>query len=31
MLRKPKSTVRNHLHEARKLLKERLGEDFDEE
>lgn len=28
MLRKPKSTVRNYLHEARKLLKERLGEDF---
>ncbi|MDR0531766.1 MAG: RNA polymerase sigma factor [Oscillospiraceae bacterium] len=25
-LRKPSSTVRNHLHEARKLLKERLGD-----
>jgi len=28
MLKKPASTVRNHLHEARKLLKERLGEDY---
>ena len=31
MLRLPKSTVRNRLHDARKLLKERLGADFDEE
>jgi RNA polymerase sigma-70 factor (ECF subfamily) len=31
LLRKPSSTVRNHLHEARGLLKERLGDDFDEE
>ena len=28
ILRKPKSTVRNHLHEARILLKERLGDLF---
>lgn len=28
LLRKPKSTVRNHLHEARELLKKRLGEDY---
>jgi RNA polymerase sigma-70 factor (ECF subfamily) len=26
MLKKPKSTIRNHLHEARKLLRERLGD-----
>ena len=26
ILKKPKSTIRNHLHEARNLLKERLGE-----
>lgn len=26
MLRKPKSTVRNYLHEARKLLRERIGD-----
>ncbi len=31
VLKKPKSTVRNHLHEARNLLKERLGECFYEE
>lgn len=31
ILKKPKSTVRNHLHEARKLLKERLGEYIYEE
>ena len=30
MLKKPPSTVRNHLREARAILKERLG-DFDEE
>lgn len=30
ILKKPDSTVRNYLHEARKLLKERLGE-FDHE
>lgn len=30
MLKKPQSTVRNHLHEARALLKERLGDKFDE-
>ena len=29
ILRKPKSTVRNHLHEARELLKERLGDGYD--
>ena len=28
MLRKPKATIRYHLHEARNLLKERLGEYF---
>lgn len=31
MLRKPNSTIRNYLHEARKILKERLGDDFYEE
>ena len=31
ILHKPKSTVRNYLSEARRLLKERLGEDFYEE
>lgn len=31
ILRKPKSTIRNHLHEARNLLKERLGECIYEE
>lgn len=30
VLHKPQSTIRNYLHEARKLLKERLGADFDE-
>lgn len=30
LLNKPQSTVRNHLHEARAILKERLG-DFNEE
>ena len=29
MLGKPRSTVRNHLHEARQLLKERLGERYE--
>mgnify|MGYP002627413964 CR=1 FL=1 len=28
ILKKPKSTIRNHLREARNLLKERLGEDI---
>lgn len=28
MLKKPHSTIRNHLREARLLLKERLGEDI---
>jgi RNA polymerase sigma-70 factor (ECF subfamily) len=31
MLKKPNSTIRNYLHEARTLLKEMLGEDFNEE
>ena len=31
ILKKPRSTVRNYLHEARAILKERLGDDFDEE
>ena len=31
ILKKPQSTVRNHLHEARAILRERLGDDFDEE
>ncbi len=31
ILKKPSSTIRNHLHEARAILKERLGDDFDEE
>ena len=30
ILKKPKSTIRNYLHEARMILKERLG-DYDEE
>ena len=30
ILRKPKSTIRNYLHEARAILKERLGEETDE-
>ncbi|MBR6323062.1 MAG: RNA polymerase sigma factor [Lachnospiraceae bacterium] len=31
LLQKPASTVRNYLHEARGILRERLGEDFNEE
>ena len=31
ILKKPQSTIRNYLHEARAILKERLGDDFDEE
>ncbi len=31
LLKKPQSTIRNYLHEARAILRERLGEDFDEE
>ncbi len=31
MLKKPPSTVRNYLHDARAILKEKLGDDFDEE
>lgn len=31
ILKKPQSTIRNHLREARIILKERLGDDFDEE
>ena len=31
ILQKPQSTVRNHLHEARAILRERLGDDFNEE
>ena len=31
MLKKPCSTIRNHLCEARNLLKERLGDDYYEE
>jgi len=30
ILKRPKSTIRNYLHEARMILKERLG-DYDEE
>jgi RNA polymerase sigma-70 factor (ECF subfamily) len=30
MLRKPPSTIRNYLSEARKVLKEKLGGDFNE-
>jgi len=30
ILRKPQSTVRNHLHEARTILKRKLGGGFDE-
>lgn len=30
ILGRPPSTVRNHLHEARALLKKKLGGDFDE-
>lgn len=28
ILKKPPSTIRNHLHEARVILKERLGEEY---
>ncbi|MCH5353718.1 MAG: RNA polymerase sigma factor [Acutalibacter sp.] len=31
LLKKPQSTIRNYLHEARIILRERLGDDFDEE
>ncbi len=31
ILKKPQSTVRTHLQEARAILRERLGDDFDEE
>jgi RNA polymerase sigma-70 factor (ECF subfamily) len=31
ILGKPQSTIRNHLHEARGVLRERLGGDFNEE
>ena len=31
ILAKPQSTVRNYLREARAILKERLGDHFDEE
>lgn len=31
ILKKTHSTIRNHLHEARRILRERLGEEFDEE
>ena len=31
ILNKPKSTIRNHLREARVFLKERLGDDFHDE
>ena len=30
ILGKPGSTIRNHLHGARKALREKLGGDFDE-
>ena len=30
ILKKPQSTVRNDLHESRAILRERLGDDFDE-
>jgi RNA polymerase sigma-70 factor (ECF subfamily) len=30
ILGKPPSTIRNHLHEARSVLEEKLGGDFDE-
>lgn len=30
ILNKPNSTIRNHLSEARKILKSKLGDDFDE-
>lgn len=31
ILGKPQSTIRNHLHEARSVLREKLGGDFNEE
>ena len=31
ILEKPQSTIRNHLHEARSILREKLGGDFYEE
>ena len=31
ILKKPQSTVRNYLHDARALLRERLGDEFNEE
>lgn len=31
ILHKPQSTIRNYLHEARKLLREKLGGEFNEE
>lgn len=31
ILKKPQSTVRNYLHDARAILRERLGDDFNEE
>jgi RNA polymerase sigma-70 factor (ECF subfamily) len=31
ILQKPQSTIRNHLHEARGILKEKLGGDLNEE
>ncbi len=31
ILGKPQSTIRNHLHEARGILKEKIGGDFNEE
>ncbi len=31
ILLKPQSTIRNYLHEARKVLRERLGSDLNEE
>lgn len=31
ILKKPQSSIRHHLSKARSILKERLGDDFDEE
>lgn len=31
VLEKPRSTIRNYLHEARNILREKLGGDFNEE
>ncbi len=31
ILKKPQSTVRNYLHDARAILKERLGDEYNEE